>query len=57
MISNFLWCLVVKSVICQFSDYFTEDFDENKNCKQQDLIKTLVKQTNPERCAVIMSGT
>ena len=50
-----IWCLLSDIVFSQFSDYFSEDFDVNKNCKQQDLIQTLVKE-NKGRCAVIMSG-
>ena len=37
-------------------DYFTENFDVNKNCKKEDLIKKLLKEHNFERCSVRSKG-
>ena len=38
----------ISLVAAQNEDYFSEDFDENKNCVDEKLIKQL---ENEERCA------
>ena len=37
-------------------DYFSDTFDENKNCKQESLIKDLLKTSSDERCSVKSRG-
>ena len=43
-------------IINAFDDYWDDDFDPNKNCKKEDLIKELYKDRNPRRCAVKRRG-
>ena len=40
--------LLISLVAAQNEDYFSEDFDENKNCVDEKLIKQLEKE---DRCA------
>ena len=37
-------------------DYWSEDFDKNKNCKEEKLIIKLLKEENPSRCASKQAG-
>ena len=38
--------------LCQEDkDYWISAFDEEKNCEKEELIKTLMEQQNPSRCA------
>ena len=41
---------IVLKLVVSGSDYFDDNFDENKNCKQEDLITKLAKSSN-DRCA------
>ena len=43
-------------MVQQSSDYFDEDFDENKNCKEEKLMEKLMKEkvnSNMIRCAIV----
>ena len=54
-----LTCLALQlqnQIINAFDDYWDDDFDPNKNCKKEDLIKELYKDRNPRRCAVKRRG-
>ena len=50
---NYRWLIymfiLISPKLCQ--DYWSEDFDENKNCKDEELIGKLKKENNPPRCA------
>ena len=37
-------------------DYWSDDFDLNKNCKEEELITELAKDKNITRCALKSSG-
>ena len=37
-------------------DYFSGNFNAKENCKKEDLMKKLQKETNPQRCAIIDMG-
>ena len=37
-------------------DYWSDDFDLNKNCKEEELITELAKDKNITRCAIKSSG-
>jgi hypothetical protein len=41
--------IFIPSQLCQ--DYWGENFDENKNCEEEDLIQKLLQEQNPSRCA------
>ena len=41
--------MLMASQLCQ--DYWGENFDENKNCEEEDLIQKLLQEQNPSRCA------
>ena len=43
-------------VLLRSDDYFAENFDVNKNCKNEDLIKKLLKEHKFERCSVRSKG-
>ena len=46
----------IRGVDKNAEDYFSDTFDENKNCKQEDLIKDLLKTSRHERCSVKSRG-
>ena len=37
-------------------DYWTDDFDEDKNCEKEEIITRLRRETGGERCAVKTKG-
>ena len=37
-------------------DYWSDDFDENKNCDREKEMTELLRETGPERCASSTSG-
>ena len=37
---------------CGVEDYWNDDYDETRNCKEENLIKELSKET-PSRCATV----
>jgi hypothetical protein len=41
--------IVIPTQLCQ--DYWGENFDENKNCEEEELIQKLLQEQNPSRCA------
>ena len=50
---NFGFCVLFAE--CN-NDYFEEDFDENKNCKDEETIEELEKQKDPVRCITVRKG-
>ena len=46
--------ILIPSQLCQ--DYWDENFDENKNCEDEDLIRKLLQEQNPSRCAKEQKG-
>ena len=46
--------MLMASQLCQ--DYWGENFDENKNCEEEDLILKLLQEQNPSRCAKKQKG-
>ena len=52
-----IWCYILlilaslEIVTPRGEDYFQENFDENKNCKQEKLIKQLLKDEDDIRCS------
>ena len=42
--------------ISSSDDYWADDFDENKNCEKEDLLKKLSRQKNPGRCSFARRG-
>ena len=43
--------------LCQENeDYWIGAFDEEKNCEKEALIKTLMEEQNPSRCALKSIG-
>ena len=37
-------------------DYWTDDFDEDKNCEKEEIITKLRRESGGERCAVKTKG-
>ena len=37
------------------NDYFSDSFDQNKNCLKEELMKSLTKESYP-RCAAVIGG-
>ena len=37
-------------------DYWDDDFDEDKNCEKEELIKKLRRESGGERCAIKSRG-
>ena len=58
-----IWCYILlilaslEIVTPRGEDYFQENFDENKNCKQEKLIKQLLKDEDDIRCSRKNRGT
>ena len=53
------WISIVTFINCavgDVEDYWDGDFDENKNCKTEELIRNLSMEQNPGRCALKSSG-
>ena len=38
-------------------DYFSEKFDEGKNCQQKILMENLMQKKDPPQCAVVTMGS
>ena len=47
----------IQLVIMNMQDYWSDDFDEDKNCEHEELIKRLQNQTSPSRCSHKAAGT
>ena len=49
--------LYSKCYLCQdYDDYWIGDFDPDKNCEKEELIKKLMDEQNPSRCALKSKG-
>ena len=48
--------LAAVQLVINKEDYWSDDFDEDKNCEQEELIKKLQKETSPSRCSSKMAG-
>jgi hypothetical protein len=46
--------ILITPKLCQ--DYWSEDFDTSKNCKDEELIGKLILEYNPQRCASKWKG-
>ena len=51
-----LWLFILINYKLCVIDYWSEDFDVNKNCEEEDLIGKLLQEKNPERCAKRLKG-
>ena len=52
----FLFILIIlKHLLCE-PDYWDHDFDENRNCEDEELFKKLMKEKYPPRCVSKYSG-
>jgi len=49
--------LAAVQLVINKEDYWSDDFDEDKNCEQEELIKKLQKETSPSRCSSKMAGS
>ena len=47
----YLLLVSVHLVINNGEDYWSDDFDEDKNCEQEELIAKLQKETSPSKCS------
>lgn len=47
---------LIKQTFQRTDDYFSEDFDVNKNCQKESVIKKLLKEKQHERCSVTTEG-
>ena len=52
----FFYILLMLDLCICYMDYWSEDFDKNKNCKEEKLIIKLLKEENPSRCASKQAG-
>ena len=50
------YLLLALHLVINMEDYWSDDFDEDKNCDQEELIKKLQKETSPSRCSSKMAG-
>ena len=48
--------ILIKQTFQRTEDYFSENFDVNKNCEKEDLIKELLEEKQHERCSVTTEG-
>ena len=49
--------LYSKLYLCKdYDDYWIGDFDPDKNCEKEELIKKLMNGQNPSRCALKSKG-
>jgi len=53
----YLLLVSVHLVINNGEDYWSDDFDEDKNCEQEELIAKLQKETSPSKCSSRMAGS
>ena len=52
-----IYFLLLKHVCCTI-DYWSEDFDVNKNCEKEDVIKEIMSRPVKDRnCAIKTKGT
>lgn len=48
--------ILIKQTFQRTEDYFSENFDVNKNCEKEGLIKKLIEEKQHERCSVTTEG-
>ena len=48
--------ILIKQTFQRTEDYFSENFDVNKNCEKESLIKKLLEEKQNERCSVTTEG-
>ena len=57
---KFIFVLTILSRVREIEnrneDYFSGNFNAKENCKREDLMMKLQKETNPQRCAIIDMG-
>ena len=54
-----VFSILLVSNLCaraQVDDYWVGDFDTEKNCEKEELIKSLMEEKNPSRCATKSKG-
>ena len=51
-----LLLILIKQTFQRTEDYFSENFDVNKNCEKEGLIKKLIEDNQHERCSVTTKG-
>ena len=49
MICLIYWFILITPKLCQ--DYWSEDFDTNKNCEDEELMGKLILEKNPQKCS------
>ena len=47
---------LIKQTFQRTEDYFSENFDVNKNCEKESVIKNLLEENQDERCSVTTQG-
>ena len=47
---------LIKQTFQRTEDYFSENFDVNKNCEKEDVIRKLLDENQDERCSVTTQG-